>query len=84
LWYNVFSPVNGQGDGVANYKAVVTIEFDDQDLEDLAFSLGADKVNADDALRGELDSLRFSAWVESIDKIEKIYKADQPTILRLS
>lgn len=63
------------------YRAIVSITFDDDDLKELADAIGvpSDQIRADDALDGSLDNLDFgSGWVE------QFFVDGQPTILRLS
>ena len=69
-----FSPGNGQGGRVANYKATVTFEFDDDDLT----GMGADSDDAYEALFGELQNRGFSDFW-----INQIYKEGKPLIADL-
>lgn len=57
------------------YKATVTIEFDDEDLEQLDESLDANghyQENPMDALNGALDNLALgSGWIEQLERISE-------------
>ncbi len=46
-----------------SYRATVTIEFDDEDLQGLAETLGADNINPHDALNGALDNLDIGVGI---------------------
>ena len=62
-----------------NYRAIVSITFDSEDLQDFADSLGINGVAPDEALDGMLDNLEFgSGWTE------QIFQDGHPTIARLS
>ena len=64
---------------MANYRAIVSIMFDSEDLQDFADSLGINGVNPDEALDGMLDNLEFgSGWTE------QIFQDGTPTIVRLT
>jgi hypothetical protein len=58
-----------------HYRAIVSIEFDDEELEDI-FGPGT---SASEAVNGELDNLTFgSGWVE------QIFRNKKPLIAQLS
>jgi hypothetical protein len=58
-----------------HYRAIVSIEFDDEELEEI-FGPGT---SASEAVNGELDNLTFgSGWVE------QIFRNTKPLIARLS
>lgn len=66
---------------MANYRAIVSITFDDDDLESMAESYGIpeDRIDANEILTGSLDNLELgSGW------IEQIFKDAEPCIFRLS
>jgi len=66
---------------MTQYRAIVSITFDDDDLKELADAIGvpSDQMRADDALDGSLDNLEFgSGWVE------QFFVNGKPTITRLS
>jgi hypothetical protein len=65
---------------MAKYRAIVSIEFDGEDLKELASSLGCTReISPDEGLQGELDNLTFgTAW------IEQIYQDGEPLIRRLT
>lgn len=64
---------------MAQYRALVSIEFDSNDLAELCESLGIDSISPDEAITGELDNLSLgSGWVE------QIFRNGEETILRLS
>ena len=66
---------------MSKYRAIVSIEFDDDDLQELADALGVDldRISPDEAVIGELDGLALgSAW------LEQLFSNGQPTIARLS
>ena len=56
-----------------NYKAIISIEFDDDDIEEWRESLGASKHRFDvrEALFGELQNFPLgSPWIDSIREVE--------------
>jgi len=60
---------------MANYRAIVSIEFDEEELEEI-FGPGT---SPSEAVNGELDNLTFgSVWVE------QIFRNKKPLITRLS
>lgn len=60
---------------MAHYRAIVSIEFDDEELEDI-FGPGT---SPSEAVNGEIDNLTFgSGWVE------QIFRNKKPLIARLS
>lgn len=62
-----------------NYRAIVSITFDSEDLQDFADSLGVNGIKPDEALDGVLDNLEFgNGWTE------QIFQSGKPTIIRLS
>lgn len=66
---------------MANYRAIVSINFDDDDLNELAEYLGVDAGSLDpsDSVNGALDNLEFgSGW------LEQLFADGRPTITRLS
>lgn len=65
---------------MTKYRAIVSIEFDDEDLENLALQIGANgPIPPDLAIDGELDNLSFgSTWTE------QLFRDGEPTIARLS
>jgi hypothetical protein len=64
---------------VIRYRAIVSIEFDDEDLATLAAQLGTDDLDPADAVGGELDSMALgSGWVE------QLFRNGRPTIHRLT
>lgn len=66
---------------MTQYRAIVSITFDDDDLEELANAHGisAGEIHADEALDGTLDNLDLgNGWVE------QFFVNGQPTITRLS
>ena len=63
------------------YRAIVSIIFDEDDLEDMADEMGIDAEDVDihQAISGDLDSLSIGCpW------IEQIFVDREPTIHRLS
>ena len=55
------------------YKAIISIEFDDDDIEEWRESLGASKQRFDihEALFGELQNFPLgSPWIESIEEVK--------------
>jgi hypothetical protein len=63
------------------YRAIVSITFDKDDLQDLADNLGinVDKIDPLEAITGSMDNIDLgSAWVE------QLFKDGNPTITRLS
>ncbi len=66
---------------MTKYRAIVSIEFDQEEIESFLEEIGADPESADphDDLNSALDNLPFgSAW------IEQIFEDGKPTIQRLS
>ena len=66
---------------MAQYRAIVSITFDGEELKDLAESLGVepDRLDPHQSLDGALDNLELgSAWVE------QFFVDGSPTIARLS
>jgi len=68
---------------MSKYKAIISIDFDDEDLEEYAQSVGADveriKESVSEVVDGCLDSIELgSAWVE------QLFINEDPVILRLS
>ena len=56
-----------------NYKAIISIEFDENDIEEWRKSMGVSKQRFDvhDALFGELQNFPLgSPWIESIREVE--------------
>lgn len=54
------------------YKAFVSIQFDDADLEELAFAYDVEAMDIYDALQGDLDRLELGyASIIRIDDTEK-------------
>lgn len=56
-----------------SYKAIISIEFDEDDIEEWRESLGVSKQRFDvrEALFGELQNFPLgSPWIESIEKVE--------------
>jgi len=64
---------------MSKYRAIVSITFDDDDLEELAEVLEFDNPDAQDVLQGSLDN-----FVLGYPLIEQIFKDGEPTICRLS
>jgi len=64
---------------MSKYRAIVSITFDDDDLEELAEVLEFDNPDAQDVLQGSLDN-----FVIGYPLIEQIFKDGEPTIRRLS
>jgi hypothetical protein len=57
-----------------SYKAVISIEFDDDDIEEWRKSLGASerRFDLDEALFGELQNFPLgSPWIERIEERKK-------------
>lgn len=66
---------------MSKYRAIVSIEFDQDDLDELCGMAGIDSGSIDpsDAISGCMDDLPFGyAW------IEQLYQDGRETILRLS
>lgn len=57
---------------MAKYRAIVSITFDDEDLEELKDQLDViSHLDPIETIRGELDNLSFgSAWIEQVFKNE--------------
>jgi hypothetical protein len=64
---------------MARYRAIVSVEFDDEDLQSLAESIGADNVDPNEGLTGELDNFGLGTYW-----IEQIFRNGIPTIHRLT
>lgn len=63
---------------MSRYRAIVSIEFDSEDLETLAENLGIGEMDPDEAVQGELDNFGLgTGW------IEQLYRNGQPTIHRI-
>lgn len=63
------------------YRAIISIEFDDDDLQQLADEHDVDvsRMDPSDVMNGELDNMSFgNHWVE------QIFCDGKPTIRRLS
>ena len=65
---------------MSKYRAIVSITFDDDDLQYLAEALDIDNINdPQEALNGSLDNLDLgSGW------LEQFYVDGEPQIFRLS
>jgi hypothetical protein len=64
---------------MSKYRAIVSITFDDEDLEEMAENIGIKSIDVDQMLQGELDNFGLGCpW------IEQIFKDRNPTIRRLS
>lgn len=64
---------------MSRFRAIVSIEFDSDDLKQFAENLGLDEIDPDDAVRGELDNFGLgTGWIENI------FRNGQPTVHRLS
>lgn len=62
---------------MARFRAIVSIEFDDEDLKSFAESLGIDIIDPDEAIQGELDNFGIgTGWVE------QLYRNGRPTMYR--
>jgi len=66
---------------MTTYRAIVSVTFDDDDLQELADNLGINAARLDplEAINGSLDNIDLgSAWVE------QLFKDGKPTVIRLS
>lgn len=64
---------------MANYRAIVSITFDDDDLEQLAEECGIERIDAYESINGSLDNLELgTGW------LEQLFKNGNPTIHRMS
>lgn len=64
---------------MAKYRAIVSIEFDTDDLKEIAKQYGSTRIDAFEAISGEMDNLSFGCA-----RIEQIFQDKEPTIHRLS
>jgi hypothetical protein len=65
---------------VSEYRAIVSIYLDDEDLEQLAefHRVSIEKMDIFDVINAELDNISGRSW------IEQIYKDKRPSINRLT
>ena len=64
---------------MTKYRAIVSITFDDADLQEIANEFGVGNVDPHEALNGSLDNLDFgSGW------IEQLFADGSPQICRMS
>ena len=63
---------------MSKYRAIVSIEFDDEEVQEFAEMIGAGSIDPDDYVSGHLDEIFGSTW------IEQLFKDGEPTIYRLS
>jgi hypothetical protein len=61
------------------FRAIVSIEFDSEDLQTFAENLGIDEMDASDAITGELDGFGLG-----VAYLEQFYRNGQPTVHRLT
>jgi hypothetical protein len=64
---------------MSKYRAIVSITFDDDDLDELAEVIEFDNPDAQDVLQGSLDN-----FVLGCPWIEQIFKDGKPMIRRLT
>ncbi len=65
---------------MARYRAIVSITFNDEELDDLAKAIGARRrVEPFEALTGELDNFGLGTYW-----IEQVFRDREPTMVRLS
>lgn len=64
---------------MTKYRAIVSIEFDSEDLRTFAEGMGVDDIDACDAITGELDAFGLGCAY-----LEQFYRNGQPTVHRLA
>lgn len=64
---------------MAKFRAIVSIQFDTDDLRDIAKHYGSDRIDAFEAINGEMDNLSFGCA-----HVEQLFQEGEPTIHRLS
>jgi hypothetical protein len=60
------------------YRAIVSIEFTESDIDEVAEQIGVDSLDPIDFVNGELDNMFFGGWVE------QVFEDEQPLIHRLT